>query len=357
MKDYVKSVAGGVKDYVGSKARNLLVGGAVLGSTLFGGLEDAVQTGHNYVSGNRGNYSTSVGNKAYAGGIFEVRNVAEDGSGIGGYESTLDMSDDSPSATKEYDVGLDHELDTTIVPGPNAQFFVIYQYLQEEGGSTMYDVEKNFTQYAQVGDEFTWRLSAENRLSETFVVDNSLYFPINSMSDVLNGNTNGVDDFDISFKADADNNGSYDDPWDYSINDNLSNVLQTPGKSIGGGAQLIPFWFDVRDGDYYGTFTITATGPGILFDSADFDEDYDVDNADLASWTAGYGIGSGAVKSDGDSDMDGDVDGADFLNWQQQYGNTTGAVSSIYSTGVPEPNTLAITLIAFFYACGIRRLR
>jgi len=66
--------------------------------------------------------------------------------------------------------------------------------------------------------------------------------------------------------------------------------------------------------------------------AADFDEDGDVDDADLARWRAGFG--AAATHMQGDADGDGDADGADFLTWQRQRGSRQGA------TEIPEPSTL-----------------
>ena len=59
--------------------------------------------------------------------------------------------------------------------------------------------------------------------------------------------------------------------------------------------------------------------------SADFDEDGDVDAADLAKWKTGFGIASGAAHMQGDADGNGAVDGADYLAWQRQFGTTLAA--------------------------------
>jgi hypothetical protein len=88
------------------------------------------------------------------------------------------------------------------------------------------------------------------------------------------------------------------------------------------------------------------TSPIFLYDSADFDEDGDVDADDLADWQAGYGLLTGAAHADGDADQDGDVDGADFLAWQRGYApDLEGLASNIL---VPEPST--VTLISILLA-------
>jgi hypothetical protein len=68
---------------------------------------------------------------------------------------------------------------------------------------------------------------------------------------------------------------------------------------------------------------------------ADFDQDGDVDGADLARWNAGCGMTSYAVHLDGDADGDCDVDGGDFLVWQRQLGSRMELAS--LDAAVPEP--------------------
>ena len=70
------------------------------------------------------------------------------------------------------------------------------------------------------------------------------------------------------------------------------------------------------------------------FLAADFDQDGDVDGADLVKWKAGFGANGGATHMQGDADGDGAVGGGDFLIWQRQLGS---AASTAASTAVPEP--------------------
>jgi hypothetical protein len=71
---------------------------------------------------------------------------------------------------------------------------------------------------------------------------------------------------------------------------------------------------------------------------SDFNQDYLVDGADLATWRDGYGITGPAARLDGDADGDLDVDGADFLNWQRQLGGGAVAAPGLASAApVPEP--------------------
>ena len=74
--------------------------------------------------------------------------------------------------------------------------------------------------------------------------------------------------------------------------------------------------------------------------AADFDNDGDVDGADLTKWEMDFG-GPGS-----DADGDGDSDGSDFLIWQQQFGSGVGPVAA--SQAVPEPST-AILLVGMIY--------
>lgn len=80
-------------------------------------------------------------------------------------------------------------------------------------------------------------------------------------------------------------------------------------------------------------------------DSADFDQDGDVDNADFMAYQRNIGANNGVrpVLDAGDADFDGDVDGADGLIWQSQYGTGVGAAATL-SVRVPEPTAWLIAL-------------
>ncbi|MBA4107808.1 MAG: hypothetical protein C0485_18900 [Pirellula sp.] len=88
-----------------------------------------------------------------------------------------------------------------------------------------------------------------------------------------------------------------------------------------------------------------ATG----FLEADFEEDGDVDGADLTRWRNNYATGTTHMQ--GDANADGAVNGADFLIWQRQFGLTTSLPATM---AIPEPATLAWFSIAFG-AIGISR--
>lgn len=90
----------------------------------------------------------------------------------------------------------------------------------------------------------------------------------------------------------------------------------------------------------------------------DFNADAIVDDADLAAWTAGFGMATGALAADGDADGDGDVDGDDFLAWQHNYGwSALNVGGGPPSSAVPEPSSLAIVVCAALGLAWSRRLR
>jgi hypothetical protein len=85
---------------------------------------------------------------------------------------------------------------------------------------------------------------------------------------------------------------------------------------------------------YYDNFRVLDGIP------ADFDQDGDIDGADLGRWKTAYG-----VTTAGNVDRDGDSDGHDFLIWQQNLGvDLVTAVAA--GSSVPEPGFLAIVAAA-----------
>jgi hypothetical protein len=72
---------------------------------------------------------------------------------------------------------------------------------------------------------------------------------------------------------------------------------------------------------------------------ADFDEDGDVDDVDLAAWEGGFGS-EPAVHMDGDANADALANGFDFLAWQRQVGDGGAAVSA--AATIPEPATVVL---------------
>jgi hypothetical protein len=85
---------------------------------------------------------------------------------------------------------------------------------------------------------------------------------------------------------------------------------------------------------------------------ADFNEDAQVDAADLAVWRTNFGLAAAATHQLGDADGDLDVDAADFLAWQR----TRGASATIgLAAPVPEPHSGI--LLALSLATALRRKR
>ena len=81
----------------------------------------------------------------------------------------------------------------------------------------------------------------------------------------------------------------------------------------------------------------------VVTDSADFDEDGDVDIADLMIWQRGYGAtGSGSLAT-GDANGDSNVDDLDLAVWHDQFGAGAGSLDAI--AAVPEPAVWALALL------------
>ena len=90
---------------------------------------------------------------------------------------------------------------------------------------------------------------------------------------------------------------------------------------------------------------------------ADANGDGEVDDADLSSWAAGYGMSSGATAADGDADLDGNVDGADWLAVQRSYGDTALVAGAAALAVVPEPNTGYLFLLCISNVAASRSFR
>ncbi len=122
--------------------------------------------------------------------------------------------------------------------------------------------------------------------------------------------------------------------------------------SIFGSDDLFGNDFELRDSNFYFAW-VDFENPLSLGGAAvpgDFDGDGDVDGADLTVWRGAYGPGAA-----GDADGDGDTDGNDFLVWQQNVG--AGLPAAGAAGAVPEPATLAMTLLAGAACLGAARRR
>ena len=78
---------------------------------------------------------------------------------------------------------------------------------------------------------------------------------------------------------------------------------------------------------------------GTALFTADFNQNGQVNGADLTKWKGDYG-----VNGNSDANGDGKSDGADFLIWQQQFGSGVPATAAIGA--VPEPASIALCGLA-----------
>jgi hypothetical protein len=86
--------------------------------------------------------------------------------------------------------------------------------------------------------------------------------------------------------------------------------------------------------------------------AGDFEQDGDVDAADLAAWSQNVGLVGIATHRQGDADGDADVDGDDFLVWQRQVGGAGPALGA-----VPEAGAGVLAWLAVGGGALVRRRR
>ena len=97
------------------------------------------------------------------------------------------------------------------------------------------------------------------------------------------------------------------------------------------------------------TLTLIGSVDAAMLETADFDEDTDIDGTDFLAWQRGLGISSGAQPGQGDANGDGEVDAADLAVWNEQFGvENRGNVANI-----PEPGSLVLALFALLSALGM----
>ncbi len=137
--------------------------------------------------------------------------------------------------------------------------------------------------------------------------------------------------------------------------------LGQANKLLGGGTSLfynIPELYAVTrelNGSFFAgiVYPFAQDHLGVVYLPGDFQEDGDVDGADLTQWKTGFGMSVAATHFAGDANTDGDVDGDDFLIWQRQINIGQSAVAS---ASVPEPATAGPAL-AGLMALACRRNR
>ncbi len=89
-----------------------------------------------------------------------------------------------------------------------------------------------------------------------------------------------------------------------------------------------------------------------LPDSADFDEDGDVDGTDFLTWQQGVSGTAGSGHSMGDANYDGTIDAVDLDVWESQYGSPPPLSTA---SAVPEPSTMVLALSAGLALVARRR--
>jgi hypothetical protein len=123
----------------------------------------------------------------------------------------------------------------------------------------------------------------------------------------------------------------------------LGNSTLLPGSAVSlgrlfsGVAEDLTLRYRTAAGTFISVAATYVTRPAL---AADFNDDDQVDAADLAIWRSGFG-GTG----DGDANGDGRVDGVDFLLWQREFTANSAAVSTIHA--VPEPTSVVLAGLAF----------
>jgi hypothetical protein len=94
---------------------------------------------------------------------------------------------------------------------------------------------------------------------------------------------------------------------------------------------------------------VTVPGPP---DSANFDDDDDIDGDDFLIWQRNAG-GTGDFE-DGDANHDGNIDGDDLAIWEDQYG-TPPPLGGL--AAVPEPLSASLLLCGLLALCRHRQRR
>ena len=92
-------------------------------------------------------------------------------------------------------------------------------------------------------------------------------------------------------------------------------------------------------------------------DSADFDQDGDVDGTDFLTWQRGAGTPApNALPTDGDADHDTDVDAFDAAIWKSHYGTTSAIADAIsvpmFAAETPTPYAYDVALASLLFDQG-----
>ena len=196
----------------------------------------------------------------------------------------------------------------------------------------------------------TGRVRLMNEVARPIALD---FYRIDSWSGSLNVSASGWNSLQNPSRNPADfpaGNGS-GDGWETLGMSGVTSVAEafllgnstlTPGeaaslgKLFGGQAEDLSLRYRTAGGTFVNVSATYVSRPAL---AADFNDDDQVDAADLAIWRAGFG-GTG----DGDANSDGRVDGADFLIWQREFNGNEPDNGAIHP--VPEPTCVALAGLA-----------
>jgi len=162
----------------------------------------------------------------------------------------------------------------------------------------------------------------------------------------------------------------------YFFADTSENRIWTLRRTPGGGLPLVEFVSPLLapnvgfpsqpvaiSEDAVGNLYVTYLSGSVYrirtdaFTPGNFNDDADVDDADLTRWATGFGVAAGATRTAGDADGDGDVDGADLLAYQRHHGWSPLRINAPPATvPVPEP-AAAVLPLAGAALCGGRGLQ
>ena len=174
---------------------------------------------------------------------IQVVNTTNPDYPVASFPAVLDANYAS-GTTPGYDASVDHELDTSI--SPYDYNFVTFQDLDG------HDVDYNFAPEPEIGDTYTFLLGFENGGGNFYGLENSL-----RLADFNVNNSNGVTDYEWSLLVDTSGMG---EDYNFSRSGLLSEVWASDDKTFAEWEQTLPLAMDWKDGETYGTLTLTAIG-------------------------------------------------------------------------------------------------
>ncbi len=158
---------------------------------------------------------------------------------------------------------------------------------------------------------------------------------VENIANVLTAN--GADELDYTLSVSGSLFGGTSD-FDFALGGGNTHQITLNTSMIGMQSGILTVASTSQSaGNPLFNFPISFTVDSPFFLAADFNQDGNVDDLDLAEWQADYHLNAGS-----DADADGDSDGADFLVWQRQYGQSTLSLAA--ATAVPEPSGALLCL-------------